>query len=111
MNLHEAILNDLDQVFFNLDEFACEHCFNGRIISCIVDDSEAAARTGARSDFTNQSGIGVLSASRVVYCKTADLIPQPLPGEQVEMDGKYWIVGDGVSETEGMLTLQLERAY
>lgn len=111
MNLHENMLNDLDQVFFSLDEFACVHNFNGTALPCVVDDSENLAQTGADSGFENGAGIGLLAGRRVVYCKACDLVPQPLPGEKAEMDGKYWIVGDGISETEGMLIIPLERAY
>lgn len=112
MNLHEAMLDDLNQVFFDLDEFACVHELNGKQIKCIVDDQQGEASTRPAKDFFNPTGLGLLQCDRVVYCQASDLIPQPLPGEKIIMDGTRWLVSDsGVAETEGMLKLPLNRAY
>lgn len=112
MNLHEAMAHDLDAVFFNLDDFACEHEINGRKIRCIVDDAQVGVATRAADDFENVSGLGLVKTDRIVLCQAADLIPQPLPGEEIGMDGSRWLVADGgVTETEGMLRLPLNRAY
>lgn len=112
MNLHEAMAADLDAVFFNLDEFACVHEIAGKQIKCIVDDMEDQASTRPAGDLSNPAGLGLLQCDRMVYCQAADLTPQPLPGEKITMDGSYWIVGEsGISETEGLLTLPLQRAF
>lgn len=112
MNLHEQIAADLDNVFLNLDEFACLHDFNGKKVKCIVDDQQNMAATGAANGFANVTGIGILQCDRVVYCQAADLAPQPLPGEKIIMDGREWYVSEsGLSETEGLLALPLNRAF
>lgn len=112
MNLHEQMAADLDAVFFNLDEFACVHDFNGKKVKCIVEDQEMQAATGQSGGFANVSGLGLLECERLVRCQACDLLPQPLPGEKIVMDGHDWIVADsGISETEGLLTLPLNRAY
>lgn len=112
MNLHEQIAADLDSVFFNLDEFACIHDFNGRKIKCIVTDQQGMAATGAADGFANISGVGLLQCDRIVYCQAADLVPQPLPGEKILMDNCDWYVAQsGLTETEGLLTLPLTRAF
>lgn len=112
MNLHEAMAADLDAVFFSLDEFACVHEIMGRQIKCIVDDVEDQASTQSAGGLANPAGIGLLQCDRMVYCQVSELVPQPLPGEKITMDGSYWLVGDsGISETEGLLTLPLMRAY
>lgn len=112
MNLHDVMLDDVDRVFLNLDEFACDHCINGQIVSCIVDDNEGMARTKSANDLANVSGLGILQCDRVVYCNAADFLTQPLPGQKIEMDGRYWLVAEtGLSEVEGLLTLPLNRAY
>lgn len=112
MNLHDVMLDDVDRVFLNLDEFACDHCINGQMVSCIVDDNESMARTKSAGDFANVSGLGILQCDRVVYCHAAAFVPQPLPGQKIEMDGHYWlVVEDGLSEVEGLLTLPLNRMY
>lgn len=112
MSLHEQMAADLDSVFLNNDEFACIHEINGRQIRCIVDDVLAQAQSGVDSGFDNVTALGLLQADRVVYCLASDVIPQPLPGQQLVMDGVIWLVADsGVAETEGMLTLPLRRAF
>lgn len=112
MNLHEQMAADLDAVFFNLDEFACVHQIAGKVIKCIVDDIQDQAATRPANDFSNPAGLGLLQCDRMVYCQATDLVPQPLPGEKIEMDGLLWLVGDsGISETEGLLTLPLQRAF
>lgn len=112
MNLHEAMLDEWDSAFLNLDEFACMHDFGGKRIKCIVSDQDSGAATKAGVDFGNISGVGLLRCDRVVYCHAADLLPQPLPGEKLEMDGQYWLVAEsGIGETEGLFRLPLNRAY
>lgn len=111
MNLHDVMANDLENVFFNLDEFASEHEINGKRVVCIVDDLAGQAETASGSGFTNPAGIGVLHGELTVRCKVSDFGQIPQPGEKITMDGTWWIVADGVSDSEGMLTLPLQRAY
>lgn len=111
MNLHEAMAGDLDAVFLNLEEFACGHVIEGKNISCIVDDLDGLAQTKSSDGFANASGIGILECQRLVLCRASDMIPQPLPGQKIVMDGKFWIVGEDLAETEGLLSIPLTRAY
>lgn len=112
MNLHEAMLADLDSVFFNLDEFACVHEVDGRQIRCIVDDQSRLMDGATDSGLTNLTGLGLAKCDRVLRCQAADLIPQPVPGQELVMDGERWLVADGeVVECEGILTIPLNRAF
>lgn len=112
MNLHEQMALDIANVFLNNDEFACVHEIQGKMVRCIVNDQLDLAASGARDEFENVSGLGLLQADRMVYCLASDIVPQPLPGQMLRMDGLNWIVADsGVSETEGMLVLPLRRAF
>lgn len=112
MNLHEAMAAELDSVFFNLDEFACVHDFNGKQIRCIVDDQNGLINGATASGLVNLAGLGLAQCDRVVLCQAADLVPQPLPGEQIIMDGQAWLVTEGqVIECEGLLAIPLNRAF
>lgn len=111
MNLHDAMASDLENVFFNLDEFATEHEINGKRVVCIVDDQAGQAETAPRSGLSNPAGIGVLQAERTVRCKVSDFGQIPQPGEKITMDRTWWTVAEGVSEIEGILILPLQRAY
>lgn len=111
MSLKENLRDDLAAVFFNLDEFAEVRSFRGVPVPCIVDDMDRNAATGAREGFANISGLGVMECDRVAMFRVDDVTPVPAPGERVEMDDMTWIVGDGVTVTAGMLTLNLSRAW
>ena len=112
MSLFKRVLEEeLTSVFLNLDEFAEIHEIEGKKIPCVVSGQEGLAETDSQDGFANVSGIGILQESRTVYCKVADLDPVPLPGQKIVMDDTFWIVGDGVSEAGGLLTLPLNRHY
>lgn len=112
MNLFKRVIEDeLSSVFLNLDEFAEIHEIEGKKIPCIVNGQAGIAETASLDGFANVSGIGILQADQTVYCRAADLKPVPLPGQKIVMDKKSWIVGEGVSEAGGLLTLPLNRNY
>lgn len=112
MNLHEVMLDEWRNVFLNLDEFACVHDFNGKQLKCVVSDQNSQAKTRSAADLSEVAGLGIIQCDRVVYCDMADLIPQPLPGQKIIMDGSYWYVTEsGVCEIEGMFRLPLNRAF
>ena len=112
MNLHEVMLDEWQTVFLNLNEFGCEHDLEGKKIVCIVSDQNSQAKTRTAANLSEVAGLGIIQCDRVVYCHAADLLPAPLPGQKVIMDGCYWYVGEaGVCEIEGMFRLPLNRAF
>ena len=38
MSFKDAIANDIDKTFFNVDEFSDVHKYEGQSIKCLVDD-------------------------------------------------------------------------
>lgn len=111
MNLHEQMRADLNDIFLNVGEFAELHDVEGRSVPCIVDDGENTVDTATADGLQNASGMGLLSCQRVLCCKAGDIDRVPLAGERIRVDGILWLVGDGVSIEEGLLTLPLNRAY
>lgn len=111
MTFKEQLHADLGDVFLNLEEFAETHLLRGQPLACIVDEGDSEANTGVADSLRNASGLGLLTCDRKVLCRAVDVEPLPRPGEQIEMDGWLWLVGDGVSVTEGLLILPLNRAY
>ncbi len=111
MTFREQLHADLGDVFLNLEAFAETRMLRGRSLICIVDEGDSEANTGGANNLRNASGLGLLACDRKVLCRAEDVEPLPRPGEQIEMDGWLWLVGDGVSVTEGLLTLPLNRAY
>ncbi|MDA3732383.1 hypothetical protein PBV87_12880 [Niameybacter massiliensis] len=50
MGFKEQINKDLDQTFFNIDEFAEEHIINGQKISIVVDNDRLEERSKKEYD-------------------------------------------------------------
>lgn len=111
MTFKDALLTDIENVFLNEDEFAEPHDIMDRSVLCLVDDQESQATTASKGDFSNASGLGLLNCDRVVYCKAEDLERIPRAQERICMDQSYWLVGDGIQNNMGLLTIPLNRAY
>ena len=62
MSFKDIVREDIQAVFFNLDEFAEEHTIDGRKMVCIIDqDANVASAV--------QSVMGVYAANRRIYVK------------------------------------------
>lgn len=112
MNLHKAMLDDIGAVFLALAEFGQEIQFDGQTVTAIIDDSDSSVILGERGDFGDASGLGLLEHSRVIYMAADGLASVPVPEQQVNLDGEWWMVEPGgVTRQMGMLKILLSRAY
>ena len=60
MSFKDIVREDIQAVFFNLEEFAEEHAIDGRKMACIIDqDANVASAV--------QSVMGVYAANRRIY--------------------------------------------
>lgn len=89
MNLKQQMAEDMESLFFDLDDHTEEIEFNGQII--MVNKS-----TARESDygFENSPEHGVLEERRTYYFRAIDLDPVPVPWEEVAIDGEDWTVLD-----------------
>lgn len=98
MTFKSQISADLENVFFNADEFAEAITYNGTEILAIEADG-FQMNTGAP---------GVTLPTRTIMVRQAD-VPTAKVGDVVQMDGQTWHVGPGPQIDGGVWTLTLNR--
>lgn len=83
MSFREELMTDLDEVFFELEEFAEEHRVEGQTIVCIID----SALNPKDAEY------GLSSSNIVLRAKTADLPLRKSAGALLNLDGRDYTVG------------------
>ena len=86
MSLKDEILNDIDNVFFILEDFGEEHIIDGKSVICILDDDALKIRSG-----TNE--LSVSESTLLLFAKVSDL-PRKVVGDELLIDGRIYIVDD-----------------
>jgi hypothetical protein len=103
----EAMLQrDARAVFLNTAEFARQLEVDGRAVRAMWDDSMRSGMVGS-SGGLDESMYGVNVERRVLLALAADM-PKPVPGQELEIDGNFWIVGP-VADQHGVLSISLSR--
>lgn len=99
MSFKDEVAADLDEVFFNLEEFGELHKVEGKEITCILDTD--------RGKLKGDGGEYALSeADFVLYAKTADLPPRKAAGSVLNLDGRELTVG-AWDEQNGVTIVEL----
>lgn len=80
------MLNDLDNVFLNLDDFAETHLVEGKEIQCVLDDEALKTRQGSAE-------IGIDESTLLLFAKVEDL-PKRKKGGLLKIDHKIYIIDD-----------------
>lgn len=94
---------DVDNVFFNLTEFADKHLVDGVEIVAMVDDMEHIEREKRMK--SNMDGVFVRQI--LLYVKASDFGGLPSYGRIITLDGKTYRVMDSTDE-DGVYTITLE---
>lgn len=85
MSLKDRILSDIDRVFINKQHFASEHTWNGKPITCVVDDDIALKRK-------NNNVVDVSwdnnSTETLIFVPVKDFPGRLQPNEHILFDGK-----------------------
>ncbi len=101
--LKEDILQDINDVFANEEEFFEEHTVNGKKMLIMVDGDENLNRTGFQKSFHE----GVQAEQVVVYVKASDFGRKPAYGCKVTIDRASFLVSSAVNHC-GMYSITLE---
>ena len=100
MSFKDIVREDIQAVFFNLDEFAEEHMIDGQKMVCIIDqDANVAAAV--------QSVAGIYAANRRIYVKEEDMKVLPKEGQRLNLDGQFFFVTDARVEM-GVFVIELQ---
>jgi hypothetical protein len=91
MNFRDAVVADIDDVFFDTDEFAENVIIDGTSIPIILDND---ALQGMSEIYAQ----GLAHGEQYIFIKEKDMSRLPQEGEQLTKDGKEWYVKHAVSE-------------
>lgn len=86
MSLKGEIINDIDNVFLNFDDFAEEHIIEGKKVLCIYDEETLKTRQGSAE-------IGVDESTLLLFAKVEDL-PKRKKGGLLNVDHKEYMIDD-----------------
>lgn len=105
MNLKQAMLHDVDNVFLNEDEFAETYIIDGTPIKGIMSQDLFEKRIKrTSSDYAE----GITVHGVMLTCASSEFNSDPIRGEQWNIDGKNFIV-DNVEPKDGIHTITLIR--
>lgn len=86
MSLKDEILEDINNVFFNLEDFGEAHTIDGKSVVCVLDDDALKIRSGSNE-------LSVSESSLLLFAKVSDL-PRKVVGDDLHIDGRIYIVDD-----------------
>jgi hypothetical protein len=85
MDFKDALVADIDNVFFDTKEFAENAIIDGRSIHIILDDDALQGKSDVYA-------MGLADGERLIFIKEKDLRRLPQPGEQMTSGDKQWYV-------------------
>lgn len=97
--LQDYLVTDL-ATFFNLGEFAGLHNIDGLQVPAVVDSDILKTRSSSKAEQYE----GIYKGEIAVYVKAADLPHRPVFGQEMQLDGKSYLV---VECTEDMGVLEI----
>ena len=86
MSFKDDILNDINNVFLNLEDFGEEHIIDGKPIICMFDDDALKIRSGSNE-------LSVSESTLLLFAKVSDL-PRKVVGDDLLIDGRIYVVDD-----------------
>ncbi len=106
MNLRKIIRDDLEDVFFDMEEFAERHTVNGKEMCIIFDENELLerkkeGRAGSHFD-------GAYLATAMLYVKAEEYGPRPKAGSVLVLDEKKVYRITAAVDEGGVYSIALE---
>ena len=101
MSLKEVIHDDIDRVFFNLNEFAETVVIDGKEVPIVLD-------MDGLNDKTELYAMGLAAGEELIFIRASDMHKLPNPGDQLTKDGRQWYVRHAVSNL-GVFALRIGR--
>ena len=86
MSFKDDILNDINNVFLNLEDFGEEHIINGKPVICTFDEDALKIRSGSNE-------LNVSESTLLLFVKESDL-PRKVAGDDLHIDGRIYVVDD-----------------
>jgi len=101
VSLKDQIASDIDNVFFNPNDFAEEAIVDGRPILIIVADDFL-------NDKSEMYAEGLSRGEQLVFIREVDLNRMPNIGDQITIDKKKWYVKHAI-KNKGVYEVRIGR--
>ena len=101
MPFKDMILNDLDDTFFSLEEFAEVHRIEGVTVAVIFDNDKL-------NKMKQGQILGMVEADMLILGRAADLPAHLEPGRLLNVDGREMLVASS-GEDMGLVELALRQ--
>jgi len=101
MSFKEQIEADIENVFFETNEFSENVIIDGRSVPIILDND-------ALQGVSELYAMGLAEGEQFIFIKEKDLGRLPQPGDQLSKDGKQWYVRHAVCEM-GVFAIRIGR--
>ena len=99
MAFKDFLQQDIDNVFFNTEEFAEPHMINGRSVNVVIDTDKA-------EKLASSGALGINVRVIVYYAKTGEFSRKPKIEDVQDFDDGYYQVAD-VQEENGAYVITL----
>lgn len=109
MSFHDDLLEDLDNAYFDIDEFATLHTIDGKEIPVVVTtvrEDESKTSYGLMKATLNPKESAINKGQFVLYAKESDIRSKVTANSLIDYDGKKMFVY-AVVKTEGVLKLTI----
>lgn len=109
MTFKEAYEEDLENTFFDAEEFASEHTVDGKTMVVVVMDSEMEDNrmvTGARRSPVNPKETAVNRSNLTLYIQEKDVERKLTVNSMINLDGKKLFVQE-VHHFDGVYKLKI----
>lgn len=100
-SLRETIALDVENVFFELEDFAELHVVEGREISIVIDNDHLEKLQAGQN-------LGIAESDLLIFGRTAELPRKKAPGSMINIDGREYIV-DNWADNKGVSQITLRQ--
>jgi hypothetical protein len=108
-NFRECFADDMEQAYFDLDEFASVHNVDGKDCSVVLTEystADAKMSYGLMKATLNPKETAINKTTHLLYIRESDLDRKVTVNAMITLDGKKLFV-QSVQNTEGVLRLEV----
>lgn len=104
MTFKEQLLEDINEVFLNMDEFADVHNLNGVTVEAIVQQTVVNDDLTSTDTSMVRYQDGIFAKGAIINVRKSDIPNVPRPNADFRLDGEAGYVV-AASDDEGMVTI------
>lgn len=108
-NFKECFQDDLENAFFDLDEFASIHTIDGVECPVVLTDTrvlDGKMSYGMMKENLNPKETAIVKATHILFVRESNLKRKITPNAMIQLDGKKLFV-QSVQKNEGVYKLML----